>query len=439
MASCPKTTSAQMLMESETHISIQHWLDGLLPREDDDFELEPILSAASPQRLGLHRLTMLTTPTTSSSRKRARTQSQRVDASIEATETVEGTSNIMDTGSVEDDDEEEEEDQNTPRSSRQILAYRHPFHSQGVPSLGPGAGNSQSLWRREGSSSELPSLSSPPSPTRSEASTTTGKTNTTNTSRRSKSPAKSVSDLHLAAKPFDYNGEAALPPLLRGLKDARDGIGIIPAGIKANYSQSTDRPQALRELDEIRRILRESKYCQQDSASEAAWNDGVSSRVLYLALEPVPGVRHHNITTARPESSLVPKDMAGDTFDSKLVDYSINLDTHSHETPCQGSRESEKSGILDDMEEAIRRLIALAPITRKTINQTRYGPVRYKPAGVNIETKSATPSDGRLQLSIWIAAWMEQMRYLRALSSSPGSKSPEKLEIFLGPLSCRCP
>jgi hypothetical protein len=57
----------------------------------------------------------------------------------------------------------------------------------------------------------------------------------------------------------------------------------------------TSRETALRELDELRLILEESQFCENFGASEAAWNDGVTSRVLFEALRAIPSVRHHNM------------------------------------------------------------------------------------------------------------------------------------------------
>lgn len=62
---------------------------------------------------------------------------------------------------------------------------------------------------------------------------------------------------------------------------------------------SKSREAALRELEEIQFIVHESRHCQREGASEASWNDGVTSRVLFLALAPFPTVRHHNMYVDR--------------------------------------------------------------------------------------------------------------------------------------------
>lgn len=146
--------------------------------------------------------------------------------------------------------EEEEEEEETPRSSRQTLAHRsgprHSFHrAYGMPTLTSATGSPQPRRARglEASASDMPSLS----PTRSESSTSTNKTTTTTstTSRRQKSPVKSTADLHLAAKPFEYNDEAVLPLILEGLRDIRDHMNIVPAIIKVGHVKSR-RDSAIR-------------------------------------------------------------------------------------------------------------------------------------------------------------------------------------------------
>ncbi|KAH8683833.1 hypothetical protein BGZ61DRAFT_480122 [Ilyonectria robusta] len=416
---------------------IESWLNSLIPPTTCDLELDH----HSPD----FRYLAMSTPE-SSPRKRLRTRLQTISPSNDPmdTETREQGKGLVDAFGAQslasqmvegDEVEEEEEEEETPRSSRQTLAHRsgsrhqHSFHrAYGMPTLTSATGSPQPRRAR----SDMPSLS----PARSESSTSTNKTTTTTstTSRRQKSPVKSTADLHLAAKPFEYNDEAQLPPILEGLRDIRDHMNIVPAIIKdevqkamssneilrpwmIDHAHVLNQQEALQELDEIRLILNESRYCQREGASEAAWNDGVTSRILFLALRSSRGVRHHNITTARPESCLVPKDLGGDHFDGKLVDYSINLATHYDDGRGQSDFTSDKEAMSDDgLEDAIRKLLSHVPSKRKTINQTCYGPVRFNPAAVSIETKASAASDGRVQLSVWIAAWMEQMRYLRAVA-----------------------
>ncbi|KAK2667957.1 hypothetical protein RAB80_017148 [Fusarium oxysporum f. sp. vasinfectum] len=318
---------------------------------------------------------------------------------------------------------------------------RHPF-TEPPPQLGyydpslTRTGSPQRRGRNTGSIN-MPSLSPSQSEASSRASTTASRTS-------QRSPAKSTSDLFLTTPSFDFIQPQVLPSDLAALKDIKDNIGLIPAviseevqGIQREIDPNQDiRPwmldntdtrfkqEILHELDEIRLIYRESRYCASMTASEAAWNDGVTSRLLFLALGQLQGVRHHNISTARPERHLLPKDGIGEPVESKLIDYSINLCLDPIDSTLKGDPELKK---------AMTKLLHRVPNQHKLINQTLYGPVRYEPAAINIETKASSVSDGRSQLAVWISAWMEQMRTLKSWASSPDPKypvlSPEPLDI----------
>ncbi|CAG9950499.1 unnamed protein product, partial [Clonostachys rosea f. rosea IK726] len=268
--------------------------------------------------------------------------------------------------------------------------------------------------------------------------------------RQTKSrPIKSTRDLFPAAKGFEYNDKAELPPILADLIEGHSRQNIIPAIVESHLgsvldknevvhpwmidqdSSITDREEALRELSEIQSIIHESRYCTLEGASEAAWNDGVTSRVLFLAMRQAKDVRHHSITAAQMESNLIPKDTRGGRLGRKAVDYSINLVTQ---------QDAVNDGDVEDgLGCSIRELLTCIPPERATINQTMYGPVRFNPAGVSIETKAKSASDGRAQLSVWIAAWLQQMRYLRAVSADPEGNAWESSEIYKEPIQIKMP
>ncbi|KAF5022990.1 hypothetical protein F66182_4947 [Fusarium sp. NRRL 66182] len=237
----------------------------------------------------------------------------------------------------------------------------------------------------------MPSLS----PSRSEVSSRPS----TITSRPSqRSPVKSATDLFLTTPSFDFVQPQVLSSDLAALKDIKDNIGLIPAVISVREIQreidpnQDIRPWMLDDTDtrfkqEIRLIYRVSRYCASMTASEAAWNDGVTSCLLYLAL------------------------------------VLENLLGHSQKRP----RVERK---------AVAKLLQQVPNQHKLINQTLYGPVRYEPAAVNIETKTSSVSDGRSQLAVWISAWIEQMRTLKSWALSPDGKHPAH---FPEPLDIQMP
>lgn len=77
-----------------------------------------------------------------------------------------------------------------------------------------------------------------------------------------------------------------------------------------------------------------------------------------------------------------------------MVDYSINL------TP------NEK------MDNQVRQKLQSQPHDLQTINQTMYGPVRYRPIAISIETKTPNTSEqeARTQLGMWTAAYFNRLR-----------------------------
>ncbi|KAL3584452.1 hypothetical protein FPOAC2_14232 [Fusarium poae] len=334
--------------------------------------------------------------------------------------------------------EYDESDHPTPR---QIPYHRHPQHAtrsqhpftEPPPLFGyhdPSLNRTGSPQRRGWNAglTSMPSLSPSRSEGSSRASTTTSRTS-------QRSPAKSTSDLFLTTPSFDFIQPQVLPSDLAALKDIKDNIGLIPAVISEEVREmqrdidpnqdirpwmidNTDtrsKQEILHELDEIRLIYSEARYYASMTASEAAWNDGVTSRLLFLALRQFQGVRHHNISTARPERHLLPKDGTGEPVESKLIDYSINLCLDPIDSTLKGDPE---------LKDAMTGLLHQVPSQHKLINQTLYGPVRYEPAAVNIETKATSVSDGRSQLAVWISAWMEQMRTLKSWASNQDDKHP---------------
>lgn len=104
---------------------------------------------------------------------------------------------------------------------------------------------------------------------------------------------------------------------------------------------------------------------------------------------------------------------------SKLVDYSVNLESSS-----------------SDMELRARSLLSRQGKDMQTINQTDYPPVRLKPAAFSIETKSAGGDHNvaRTQLGSWSAAHFARLRSL--LAEGVPTRSHPLLLLSAQGLSC---
>jgi hypothetical protein len=98
--------------------------------------------------------------------------------------------------------------------------------------------------------------------------------------------------------------------------------------------------------------------------------------------------------TARIIPDLLPRRIAtGDALPSHMVDYCLTMEPTS-------------------LRDVIDRL-ADQPIHLRTINQTTYDPLCFRPAAVAIETKTAHSAEaGRNQLAIWTRAWLNRMKLL---------------------------
>ena len=101
-------------------------------------------------------------------------------------------------------------------------------------------------------------------------------------------------------------------------------------------------------------------------------------------------------TTASIVQSLIPRHISEDIFKSKMVDFTINLQLN------------------DEMDSLVRLLLQRQPSGLQTINQTEYGPVRFQPIAISIETKTpdASEQEARIQLGIWVTAYFNRIRTL---------------------------
>ncbi|KAK0634152.1 hypothetical protein B0T14DRAFT_86963 [Immersiella caudata] len=126
------------------------------------------------------------------------------------------------------------------------------------------------------------------------------------------------------------------------------------------------------------------------SMSEAAWNTDVHMPLLHLALQGSPAVGAYNMsvqhlsilhpllatihrTTAGPCRELLPKNLAAEESEAKLVDPSINI-----------RPETEPA-----VAEHIRLLLAAEPATLRIINKSLHKLLCRRPSAVCIETKGA--------------------------------------------------
>ncbi|KAL3587998.1 hypothetical protein FPOAC2_13897 [Fusarium poae] len=241
---------------------------------------------------------------------------------------------------------------------------------------------------------------------------------------RSLSPVKK-STLQLLDKPvyfvpIDDDAIRQLPDDILATYDritevVDDRINLLPRAVeeelRSTYRQSKLRPHYffshddnktaihIQELAALRKIEQAAKRCQVEEASEAAWNIEVHGPLLELALEPFPSLSRDILTQARISRPFVPEMKAASHYDftrSKMIDWGIRL----HPSQPTTAR--------------IQEILLPLPENQRSINQSTYGPVRFDPIAVSIETKIANggAEEARLQLGVWVAAWHQRIRAL---------------------------
>ncbi|KAF3799165.1 hypothetical protein GCG54_00015357 [Colletotrichum gloeosporioides] len=296
-------------------------------------------------------------------------------------------------------------------------------------------------------------------------------------SRRSRSPVKSIGDLLFAEKPVEHVplDPRQLPPdmhpLLTELGDIADSPRVIPSNIfsevvteaeSLHYFQrikeehmcladvTQDTKTALRELQSLCAIVRESKRAATGSYSEAHWNGRVHSPMLVTAIEADQqaddmAIQVFDTTTARIVPACIPRHTNGANIQAKMVDFCMVLSSpvfkdiartaaapqvekppkgRGKRKPAQGSASSSAatssiSGV-DSVSEAGSGVGGGDSAATKevklpeTISHSEYYPLRLKPIAVSIETKQPDTSGNKAkaQLSVWLMAHLLRLHQL---------------------------
>ena len=287
---------------------------------------------------------------------------------------------------------------------------------------------------------ETPSLQRRPQNPQFNTQTSESSESRDSTKSRSQSPTKHLGDFQFSDMPVDSRAwsTAAIPPELEDLvKDMTrigHGIEIIPTAVK-------DRFVAIRETvhgfqwakddgrgkraekepmdrmtgglghamfwHQVSMIHRATAKCVAEGDPEPAWNSEVHSRVLRLALEghwQTQEVWYKDITVARiSNKSLVPWNIATGAMQSKMVDYAIVIN------PSQEFTGDPSKNLHNHIIEKLRFEKAGA-----SINQTAAEWVRFRPIGVNVETKKGAvgEDEAHVQLGTWLTAQYSRLRQL---------------------------
>ncbi|KAI5455719.1 hypothetical protein BGZ63DRAFT_409647 [Mariannaea sp. PMI_226] len=155
----------------------------------------------------------------------------------------------------------------------------------------------------------------------------------------------------------------------------------------------------MQEFEALQDIEKVAKACQTEGGSEAAWNVDVHAPLLKLGFAPFPSLTCDILTHARISKPFIPEMQANSSYNfaaSKMINWSIRV------------RPSP------DTSEQIRKVLSGLPDNECSINQTTYGPVRFDPIAVSIETKIAIGAieEARMRLGLCVAAWHKRVSAL---------------------------
>ncbi|KAL9124951.1 MAG: hypothetical protein Q9175_008154 [Cornicularia normoerica] len=263
---------------------------------------------------------------------------------------------------------------------------------------------------------------------------------------KSQSPTKRLGDFQFSDMPVDSRAwsPAAIPTDLKDLvKDMErigKSIGIIPLAVKHQFvavgetvhrfqCAETDGKHRGKEAEKkatdkatgglghdlfwhhVSRIHRATIECLVGGKSEPAWNSEVHSSILRLALQghwEAEEVWYEDITMARiSNKSLVPWNIATGAMQSKMVDYAIVIN------PSQNFTDDASSSLHSHIIEKLR------VDGSASINQTTSDWVRFKPIGVNVETKKGAvgEDEAHVQLGTWLTAHYSRLRQLTSVEA----------------------
>ena len=271
-------------------------------------------------------------------------------------------------------------------------------------------------------------------------------------SRRSRSisPTKRLGDFQFSDMPVDSWGwdrdaiPTELDDLVNDMERISSRIGIIPSAVRDRFvaikvtvhdcqfgeeggkagdkaAEKTATEEATGGLGhdqfwyQVSKIHRATIECHVGAKPEPAWNSEVHSSILRLALEGHWEVRelwYEDITVARiSNKSLVPWNVATGAMQSKMVDYAIVIN------PSRKFTDDASKSLHNHIIEKLRTENAAS------INQTAAEWIRFKPIGVNVETKKGAvgEDDAHVQLGTWLTA---QYSRLRQLVSAKKTKLP---------------
>lgn len=258
---------------------------------------------------------------------------------------------------------------------------------------------------------------------------------------------------------------AALPidtkPLFEALLEVRKSDKLLPAAVRshADFQDNEDildsmwsgdgegqgsieaNKTARENHEELRRILAETHEAINESRFELGWNNLVHTPMLKLATRDMPFLMIEPVMSAQIMPAFRPVLASGQRMvlpsssSATSATGSSHASGHGSEAGAPAPGPVAAIGLSvhkmvdyvvalrpsDELQVLIDAFLLGEPQGRDSINQTRYTPLRKRPAPIFIETKTtAGVRDGAsVQLGVWLAAWYQRLRSLTALAGDP--------------------
>ncbi|USW59736.1 hypothetical protein Slin15195_G130550 [Septoria linicola] len=199
--------------------------------------------------------------------------------------------------------------------------------------------------------------------------------------------------------------DIAVLPLASDTPAMREAIGSDDMEETLFHDHATG--DAVPALEEVIELVEKTVACKSDGAFEFAWNCEVHYPLLEMARKSSRHkhtLRWHNITNASiSPPSLVPDLREREKVQSRKVEFGLAL----------------------QLPYSVKRHLAQQNLQ---LNQSDYGPVKYNPIAISIETK--LPGEGGLDARAQVSTWAEaQIRRLRILLQQAGHPQWQDLPI----------
>jgi hypothetical protein len=173
---------------------------------------------------------------------------------------------------------------------------------------------------------------------------------------------------------------------------------------------TTPQEFAVSELGTLRDIEKAAKDCV--GSSEATWNARVHVPLLDHALSGFTRVRAEPATTAQIAKAAIPTTSraGGEVSQGKMIDIAIVLRLKIDPVQPGSDGEEEDRRLAESIRSKLRELNSKDMDGFASVNPTSYGPLRFSPIAVSIETKASGDQEaGRVQLGVWVASWHQRM------------------------------